>query len=74
MGQVGLGARGRTAGTTALHDEAGSEGRARPAGERPIGPWAFTGVAVASFGGPLALAAPGLAADAAESAGLAMGR
>jgi amino acid transporter len=36
---------------------------------------AFAGVAVASFGGPLALAAmaaPGLAADASESAGLAM--
>jgi amino acid transporter len=41
--------------------------------QRPIAPWAFTGVAVASFGGPLALAAlnaPGLAADAAQSAGL----
>jgi amino acid transporter len=43
--------------------------------DRQIGPWAFAGVAVASFGGPLALAAmaaPGLAADASESAGLAM--
>jgi hypothetical protein len=43
--------------------------------ERPIGPWAFAGVAVASFGGPLALAAfnaPGLVADASSSAGLAM--
>jgi hypothetical protein len=43
--------------------------------ERPIGPWAFTGVAVASFGGPLALAAliaPGLVADASDSAGLEM--
>src|SRR5207237_8000627 len=42
---------------------------------RPIGFWAFAGVAVASFGGPLALAAlgaPGVAADAGESAGLAM--
>ncbi len=41
----------------------------------PIGPWAFTGVAVASFGGPLALAAllaPALLGDATESAGLAM--
>jgi hypothetical protein len=40
-----------------------------------IGPWAFTGVAVTSFGGPLALAAliaPGLVADASDSAGLAM--
>jgi len=43
--------------------------------ERPISPWAFAGVAIASFGGPLALAAlaaPGLVADAADSAGLAM--
>jgi amino acid transporter len=46
-----------------------------PAVGRPIGPWAFTGVAIASFGGPLALAAlsaPGVVADASESAGLAM--
>ncbi|MFZ1994733.1 MAG: hypothetical protein WAU75_11540 [Solirubrobacteraceae bacterium] len=43
--------------------------------ERPIGTWAFLGVAVASFGGPLALAgliAPGLVEDASESAGLVM--
>jgi amino acid transporter len=43
--------------------------------ERPIGPWAFAGVAVASFGGPLALAAliaPGLVADASDSAGVEM--
>lgn len=52
--------------------------RKRSAGsqvERPIGAWAFTGVAVASFGGPLALAAlsaPGLVADAGASAGLEM--
>ena len=42
---------------------------------RPIGSWAFTGVAVASFGGPLALAAlsaPGLVGGAADSAGLTM--
>jgi hypothetical protein len=42
---------------------------------RPIGPWAFTAVAVASFGGPLALAAlnaPTLVGDASSSAGLAM--
>jgi hypothetical protein len=42
---------------------------------RPIGWWAFAGVAVASLGGPLALAAlsaPGLVADATDSAGLAM--
>ncbi len=43
---------------------------------RPIGPWAFTAFALASFGGPLALAAlmaPGLAAGTASaSAGFAM--
>jgi hypothetical protein len=42
--------------------------------ERPIGAWAFAGVVVASFG-PLALAglsAPGLVADAGDSAGLEM--
>src|SRR5581483_2709923 len=41
---------------------------------RPIGTLAFTGVAIASFGGPLALAAlsvPGVAADAGASSGLA---
>ena len=41
----------------------------------PLHPWAFTAFAVASFGGPLALAAsaaPGLAADAGSSSGLAM--
>lgn len=46
-----------------------------PAHARPISPLAFAGVAVASFGGPLALAAlaaPGLVADAADSAGVAM--
>lgn len=52
----------------------GSWDRALPA-DRPIGFWPFLGVAVASFGGPLALAAlnaPLLAADAAGSAGLEM--
>ena len=47
----------------------------RSAGERPISRAAFFGVAVASVGGPLALAAqgaPGLAADASRSAGLAV--
>ena len=55
------------------------ERAARAAGDiqagRPVSPWAFAGVAVASFGGPLALAAlaaPGLVDDAADSAGLAM--
>ena len=75
MAQIQVGARGRPAGTTAVHDEIGANARPGRGTERPIGPWAFAGVAVASFGGPLALAAlaaPALAADAAESAGLAM--
>jgi len=41
----------------------------------PIGQWAFAGVALTSLGGPLALAAlyaPGIAAGATSSAGLAM--
>jgi amino acid transporter len=48
----------------------------RTSGARPASAWAFTGVAVTSFGGPLALAAlyaPGIVAGAASaSAGLAM--
>ena len=47
----------------------------RPAGARPASGWAFAGVAVTSFGGPLALAAlyaPGIVAGASASAGLAM--
>ncbi len=57
-------------------------GQARPDGgvsslgpARPLGQWGFAGVAVASFGGPLALAAlyaPSIAGGAASSAGLAM--
>jgi hypothetical protein len=42
---------------------------------KPIGQWAFTGIAVTSFGGPLALAAlyaPSIAGGASSSAGLAM--
>ncbi len=42
---------------------------------RPLGPWAVLGVAVASFGGPLALAAlntPLIAGGAISSAGLSM--
>ncbi len=42
---------------------------------RPVGQWGFTGVAVTSLGGPLALAAlyaPSIAAGASTSAGLAM--
>jgi len=49
--------------------------RPRTAGARPVSGWGFTGVAVTSFGGPLALAAlyaPGLVAGATASAGLAM--
>jgi amino acid transporter len=44
-------------------------------GGRPISTWAFIGVAITSFGGPLALAAlyaPGIVEDATSSAGLAM--
>jgi hypothetical protein len=42
---------------------------------RPVGQWGFTGVAVTSLGGPLALTvlyAPSIAAGASSSAGLAM--
>jgi amino acid transporter len=64
-----------SAGTAAIRSMGGSDGRPGSTSERPIGTWAFTGVAVASFGGPLALAAlnaPGLVSDASASAGLAM--
>ena len=60
----------RTTGTTA--------GRRPPrtSGARPVSAWAFAGVAVTSFGGPLALAAlnaPGIVAGSAgASTGLAM--
>jgi amino acid transporter len=50
-------------------------GRPARSVERPLPVWAFIGVAVASFGGPLALAAqiaPGTVSDAASSAGFAM--
>jgi hypothetical protein len=62
----------------------GTAGQTRPEGgatattlgpAKPIGQWAFAGVAVASLGGPLALAAlyaPSIAGGAASSAGLAM--
>jgi len=53
--------------------EGGAHATLGPA--RPIGPWAYTGVAVTSLGGPLALAAlyaPSIAGGAASSAGLAM--
>ena len=56
---------------------AASTGAGAAPGEaaRPIGQWAYTGVAVASFGGPLALAAllaPSIAGGVSSSAGLAM--
>ncbi len=73
MAQLLVGARG-DAGTTLSRPDTTS-GRAHPSPTRPVGAWAFAGFAVASLGGPLALAAlaaPGLAADAADSAGLAM--
>jgi amino acid transporter len=47
----------------------------RASGARPDSGWGFAGVAVTSFGGPLALAAlyaPGIVAGATASAGLAM--
>ncbi len=72
MSQQSLGARLR-AGTT--HINGADPARARAGVPNPIGRWAFTGVAIASFGGPLALAglaAPGLLADASESAGFAI--
>jgi hypothetical protein len=53
----------RTTGTTA--------GRLlRTSGARPVSTWAFAGVAVTSFGGPLALAAlyaPGIVAGSATA-------
>ena len=59
----------RTTGTTAGRPP-------RTSGARPASTWAFAGVAVTSFGGPLALAAlyaPGIVAGSAgASAGLAM--
>jgi hypothetical protein len=59
----------RTTGTTAGRPP-------RTSGARPVSAWAFAGVAVTSFGGPLALAAlyaPGIVAGSAgASAGLAM--
>lgn len=46
-----------------------------PGPAKPMGQWAYTGVAVTSLGGPLALAAlyaPSIASGASSSAGLAM--
>lgn len=67
------GARG-DAGTGTFRGGSPRGGRPSPAA-RPIRPLAFAGVAVASFGGPLALAAlsaPGIVGDAADSAGFTM--
>jgi len=76
MTDTKVSARGPAAGTTvSVHGGGETSGRAGTSTERPIGSWAFAGVAVASFGGPLALAAlsaPGLVGDAEDSAGLAM--
>ena len=62
--------------TTTLPRRPGPDtGRPPPLGGRPASGWAFTGLAVTSFGGPLALAAliaPGLVAGASPSAGLAL--
>ena len=74
MTEQSVGAR-TGAGTSAGRGAGGMADRARSAAARPIGPWGFLAFALASFGGPLALAglsAPGLAADASDSAGLAM--
>ncbi|HTU85517.1 MAG TPA: hypothetical protein VMF57_08070 [Solirubrobacteraceae bacterium] len=72
MSQVTVGARG----DAGAHASADGEGR-RAGGDasEPLSRWAFLAFAVASFGGPLALAAsgaPGLIGDAADSSGLVM--
>lgn len=72
MAQQSAGARA-SAGTSAVQGAAGTVRSGGSFTTRPIGRWGFAGVAVASFGGPLALAglaAPGIVADASESAGL----
>ncbi len=76
MRQQSAGARyAAGAGTVTRNSSNGAVGRPTSVGSRPIGSWAFAGVAVASFGGPLALAAliaPGVVDGAVDSAGLAM--
>jgi amino acid transporter len=75
MTEITAGARG-DAGAHAIADSGRDRGdpddrELRP----PLHRWAFLGFAVASFGGPLALAAsgaPSVVGDAAESSGLAM--
>jgi fumarate reductase subunit D len=74
ISQPSAGARVR-AGTGVVNLAERSAGQVRPGPGPAIGPLAFAGFAVASFGGPLALAAlsaPGTLDDAAGSAGLAM--
>ncbi len=64
----------RTARTTGWSPGAGRpRAQHRAARERPIGTWAFAGVAIAALGGPLALAAlivPSVSEDAISSGGL----
>ena len=70
MSQTTVGARGR-AGTLTSDGVAPAVRDAAP----PLPVWAFMAFAVASFGGPLALAAagaPGLIGDASDSSGLAV--
>src|ERR1700722_17160770 len=65
--------RSPRAGTDQTRPEGGAAAPLGPA--RPIGQWAYPGVAVPALGGPLALAAlyaPSIAAGAASSAGLSM--
>jgi hypothetical protein len=65
----------RTAGTTRLRSNQRHSGLADGARQGPISSVAFLGVAVASFGGPLALAAlagPGLLDGAGAASGAAM--
>jgi hypothetical protein len=57
-----------------VRPRAGTSAPSEPVPPRPLGAWAFATVAVASFGGPLALAAlnaPGLIRGASQSPGLA---
>ncbi len=72
MSQQSPGARA-SAGTDAADGGGGAVERPRPV-ERPIGPWAFTGVAVSSFGtlAIAALFAPTTIPRASASAGLTM--
>lgn len=74
MAQLPAGARAQ-AGTGELNGRAERIGATRYGGTRPIPTWGFAGVAIASLGGPLALAAliaPSTVAGAGSSAGLEM--